>query len=99
MLEPTCHKGLCLACGPAPVWYRRSTLPRDWFYIVVADPLTLCATTMDDRKLLALAKKNAAAALKKPAVTPKYDSTLQPEDAEDVARLKKFMNEMKKRDF
>jgi hypothetical protein len=59
---------------------------------------TLCATTMDDRKLLALAKKNAAAALKKPAVTPKYDSTLQP-DPEDVERLKKFMNEMKKRDF
>jgi hypothetical protein len=53
---------------------------------------------MDDRKLLALAKKNAAAALKKPAVTPKYDKTLPP-DPDDVERLKKFMNEMKKRDF
>jgi hypothetical protein len=53
---------------------------------------------MDDRKLLALAKKNAAMALKKPAVTPKYDSTLPP-DPEDVERLKKFHNEMKKRDF
>ena len=53
---------------------------------------------MDDRKLLALAKKNAATSVKKPAVTPKYDSTLKP-DPEDVERLKKFMNEMKKRDF
>jgi hypothetical protein len=53
---------------------------------------------IDDRKLIALAKKNAAAALKKPAVTPKYDSTLPPEP-EDVERLKKFHNEMKKRDF
>ncbi len=53
---------------------------------------------MDNRKLLALAKKNAAAALKKPKVTPKYDSTLPPEP-EDTERLKKFMNEMKKRDF
>ena len=53
---------------------------------------------MDDRKLLALAKKNAAAALKKPAVTPKYDSTLAP-DPQDVEHLKKFLNEMKKRDF
>jgi hypothetical protein len=53
---------------------------------------------MDDRKLLALAKKNAARAAKLPTVTPKYDSTLPP-DREDVERLKKFMNEMKKRDF
>jgi len=53
---------------------------------------------VDNRKLLALAKKNAAAALKKPKVTPKYDSTLPPEP-EDTERLKKFMNEMKKRDF
>jgi hypothetical protein len=53
---------------------------------------------IDDRKLLALAKKNAAAALKKPAVTPKYDATLKP-DPEDVEKLKKFHNEMKKRDF
>ena len=53
---------------------------------------------MDNRKLLALAKKNAAAALKKPTKTPKYDSTLPP-DPEDVEHLKKFMNEMKKRDF
>ena len=54
---------------------------------------------IDDRKLLALAKKNAAASTaKKPPVTPKYDSTLPP-DPEDVERLKIFMNEMKKRDF
>lgn len=53
---------------------------------------------IDDRKLLALAKKNAASVAKKPAVTPKYDSTLPP-DPEDVERLKRFMNEMKKRDF
>ena len=53
---------------------------------------------MDDRKLLALAKKNAARVPKQPAVTPKYDSTLPP-DPDDVERLKKFMNEMKKRDF
>jgi hypothetical protein len=53
---------------------------------------------MDDKKLLALAKKNAAASLKKPKVTPKYDSTLPP-DPEDVEQLKKFHNEMKKREF
>ncbi len=53
---------------------------------------------MDDKKLLALAKKNAAASLKKPRVTPKYDSTLAP-DPEDVEQLKKFHNEMKKREF
>ena len=54
---------------------------------------------MDDRKLLALAKKNAAKAAKAPAVTPKYDSTLRPDNPQDVDRLQKFMNEMKKRDF
>lgn len=53
---------------------------------------------MDDKKLMALAKKNAAASLKKPRVTPKYDSTLAP-DPEDVEQLKKFHNEMKKREF
>jgi hypothetical protein len=53
---------------------------------------------MDDKKLMALAKKNAAASLKKPKVTPKYDSTLAP-DPEDVEQLKKFHNEMKKREF
>jgi hypothetical protein len=53
---------------------------------------------MDDKKLLALAKKNAAASVKKPAVTPKYDSTLAPDPA-DVEQLKKFHNEMKKREF
>jgi hypothetical protein len=53
---------------------------------------------MDDKKLMALAKKNAAASLKKPKVTPKYDSTLPP-DPEDVEQLKKFHNEMKKREF
>jgi hypothetical protein len=53
---------------------------------------------MDDKKLLALARKNAAASVKKPAVTPKYDSTLAP-DPVDVEQLKKFHNEMKKREF
>ena len=53
---------------------------------------------LDDRKLLALAKKNAARTQKKPGSTPKYDDTLPP-DPEDVERLKKFHNEMKKRDF
>jgi hypothetical protein len=54
---------------------------------------------MDDKKLLALAKKNAAKSQpKKPAASPKYDSTLppEPEGAEDV---KRFFKEMKKRDF
>jgi hypothetical protein len=54
---------------------------------------------MDDKKLLALAKKNAAKSQpKKPGPTPKYDSTLppEPENAEDV---KRFFKEMKKRDF
>ena len=87
-----------MAVDPRPACFRRRSLRSDCHHIVVADPLDPCATTMDNRKLLALAKKNAAASLKKPAVTPKYDSTLRP-DPEDVERLKKFMNEMKKRDF
>jgi hypothetical protein len=53
---------------------------------------------MDDKKLLALAKKNAAKAQPKKPAVPKYDSTLppEPEGAEDV---KRFFKEMKKRDF
>ncbi len=54
---------------------------------------------IDDRKLLALARKNAAKSQpKKPAVTPKYDSTLPPEP-ENTEDLKKFFKEMKKREF
>jgi hypothetical protein len=54
---------------------------------------------IDDRKLLALAKKNAAKSQpKKTAATPKYDATLppEPEGSEDV---KKFFKEMKRREF
>ena len=54
---------------------------------------------MDDRKLLALAKKNAAKSVqKKPKMTPTYDDTLppRPEDDEETKRL---FQEMKKREF
>jgi hypothetical protein len=54
---------------------------------------------MDDRKLLALAKKNAAKSQpKKPGVTPKYDATLPPEP-EGVEDVKRFFKEMKRREF
>jgi hypothetical protein len=54
---------------------------------------------IDDRKLIALAKKNAAKSQpKKPGVSPKYDSTLPPEP-EGVEDVKRFFKEMKKRDF
>ena len=54
---------------------------------------------MDDRKLLALAKKNAAKSVqKKPKLTPKYDDTLPP-PTEDDEETKKLFQEMKKREF
>jgi hypothetical protein len=53
----------------------------------------------DDRKLAALAKKNAAKAAKaKPNRRRQYDSTLQPEREEDLD-LRDFFSEMKKREF
>jgi hypothetical protein len=53
---------------------------------------------MDDKKLMALARKNAAKAQKKPPTPRKYDPTLpaEPEGGED---LKKFFKEMKRREF
>lgn len=53
----------------------------------------------DDRKLAALAKKNAAKAAKaKPNKRRQYDDTLQPEHEEDL-ELRDFFSEMKKREF
>jgi hypothetical protein len=53
---------------------------------------------MDEKKLIALAKKNAAKAQKKPPAPRVYDPTLppEPEGSEDV---KKFFKEMKRREF
>ena len=54
---------------------------------------------MDDRKLLALAKKNAAKSVeKKPKMTPTYDDTLPP-PTDDFAETKRLFQEMKKREF
>ena len=54
---------------------------------------------MDDRKLLALAKKNAAKSVqKKPKMTPTYDSTLPPQPVDDE-ETKRLFQEMKKREF
>jgi hypothetical protein len=54
---------------------------------------------MDNKKLLALAKKNAAKSVqKKPKLTPKYDDTLPP-PTEDDEETKKLFQEMKKREF
>jgi hypothetical protein len=55
----------------------------------------------DDRKLLALVKKNAAkAAAAKPKPRPTYDETLPPkiETDEDEER-KQFFKDMKRREF
>ncbi|HXI63518.1 MAG TPA: hypothetical protein VFD76_12470 [Gemmatimonadales bacterium] len=53
----------------------------------------------DDKKLEALARKNAAKAAKaKPNKRRQYDDTLQPEREEDV-ELRDFFSEMKKREF
>ena len=56
--------------------------------------------TLDDRKILALAKKNAAKAAKAPKPRARYDDTLphQP-PVEDAEELSKFFSEMKKREF
>jgi hypothetical protein len=56
-------------------------------------------TKGDDRKLAALAKKNAAKAAKlKPNRRRQYDDTLQP-DREDDIEKRDFFSEMKKREF
>jgi hypothetical protein len=56
-------------------------------------------TKGDDRKLAALAKKNAAKAAKnKPNRRRQYDDTLQPEREEDL-EVRDFFSEMKKREF
>ena len=53
----------------------------------------------DDRKLAALAKKNAAKVAKsKTKVRRQYDPTLQQETDEDLER-QRFFKEMKKREF
>ena len=53
----------------------------------------------EDRKLAALAKKNAAKVAKaKPNKRRQYDSTLPPEREEDLD-LRGFFSEMKKREF
>ena len=53
----------------------------------------------DDEKLAALARKNAAKAAKvKPNRRRQYDSTLPPEQDEDID-LRDFFKEMKKREF
>ena len=49
---------------------------------------------MDDKKLLALAKRNAAKAMKPPPPPRRYDPTLPPEPAADSEDLKKFFIEM-----
>jgi hypothetical protein len=54
---------------------------------------------MDDRKLLALARKNALkSTAKKPKKNPKYDDTLAPEPDDDE-ETKRLFKEMKKREF
>ena len=54
---------------------------------------------MDDRKLLALAKKNAAKSVqKKPKMTPTYDATHPPHPRADQETNPLFQ-EMKKREF
>src|SRR2546427_13293668 len=53
----------------------------------------------EERRLAALAKKNAAKAAKvKPNKRRQYDDTLPPEREEDV-ELRDFFSEMKKREF
>lgn len=56
--------------------------------------------TLDDKKILALAKKNAAKAAKAPKPRARYDDTLPPQPpVEDAEELSKFFSEMKKREF
>lgn len=58
---------------------------------------------MDDKKLAALARKNAAKAIKKDLKPqPKYDSTLdatKPDEPEDPIETDRFFKEMKRREF
>jgi len=58
---------------------------------------------MDQKKLEALARKNAAKAVQpketdKAKLRKQYDSTLQPE-SEEALDLKGFFSDMKKREF
>ena len=56
--------------------------------------------TLDDKKILALAKKNAAKSAKAPKPRARYDDTLPPQPpVEDEEELSKFFSEMKKREF
>jgi hypothetical protein len=56
-------------------------------------------STMDDKKILALAKKNAAKSVqKKPKMTPTYEDTLPPQPVDDE-ETKRLFQEMKKREF
>jgi hypothetical protein len=56
-------------------------------------------TRSDDKKLAALAKKNAArAATAKEKARRRYDPTLPPERDEDTEH-REFFDEMKKREF
>ncbi|MBE0595272.1 MAG: hypothetical protein IH616_23025 [Gemmatimonadales bacterium] len=53
----------------------------------------------DDKKLAALARKNAAKAAKpRSRVRKKYDDTLRPED-EEAQDAHRFFSQMKKREF
>ncbi len=54
----------------------------------------------DDKKLEALARKNAAKAAKeKPARRHRYDDTLQRDTEDDDAEASALFKEMKKREF
>ena len=56
--------------------------------------------TLDDKMILALAKKNAAKAAKAPKPRARYDDTLQQQPpVEEEEELSKFFSEMKKREF
>jgi len=56
-------------------------------------------TGMDDKKLLALAKKNAAKALKPLPPARKYDPTLPPETTAETEEAQRLFKEMKRREF
>jgi hypothetical protein len=56
-------------------------------------------TRMDDKKLLALAKKNAAKALKPPPPARTYDPTLPPETTDEIEEAQRLFKEMKRREF
>ncbi|HTG54308.1 MAG TPA: hypothetical protein VL980_05630 [Gemmatimonadaceae bacterium] len=54
---------------------------------------------MDEKKLQALAKKNAAKAAAQRKPKAKYDSTLQPDTDDKGEDALKLFKEMKKREF